>query len=166
MCVVTIMLIVAIGLTPVYFDANFDDEYPLAVPVICQMRRTQEFGNQSLERNLTVIGFIAYGYVVRMLKFFRSCDRCPRRLSLKLRTLSNQLQYGQEGVTPWNPYEQHCSWLRKLKIVIADPFLIVLYHFYQIHLYILTSFLGEVLEVLPLSCWSHSDYLNNRSSGS
>jgi hypothetical protein len=148
MCIVIIMLIVAIGLTPAYSNLDYSGTavFPLAVPVICHLSRWEQFVNRSLDPRLTVIGFMVYGYVVRLLKFSKFFDRLPRRLSFKLRTCASRLQHGEGEASPWDPYQLGCSWTKKLKILILDPFLIALCHILEIHLDILTSFLGEVRE--------------------
>lgn len=97
----------------------------------------------ALETKLKLGVFLAFGFAIRVLKLVPGFDKSPRRLSLKLRTKSIEIEKGRCQTSAWDPYRTG-STFELFKTRLLDPILICGCRILHTHIDLLTSFLGEV----------------------
>lgn len=139
MFAILIMFIVAVSITP-----NFEWTNRQQLTHYAQCAAIGVAGDSgSIESKLKMIFFVAYGYVIRSLKLFKTFDQAPQRLSSRLRRKATSIQHGITGSHGRDSFE-HSSFMVKLKMMVVDTFQIMLYRVLHLHLDLLTSFLAEV----------------------
>jgi hypothetical protein len=139
MFIVLVMFVVAVTITP-HFTWTYSKNY--ADYAICP-EPSEISDSKSLESKLKLSFFIVWGYTVRFLKLFRRFHDAPQRLSLTFRNQCIKVQYGQDGISGWNPFEK-CGKKQRFKIMVLNPLLIAFYRTLHLQLDFLTSFFFEV----------------------